>query len=487
MIKLLGFRKALLVFICIIATCSAVSGLASFWTSKNGMHKLEKVSLDGVAALTSRSSVLKIMANLHSNILAMVGEQDKDTRELRQEIVKGYFDEIDKILKECQNCKDTTETLSVYKATLVKIEEKLKAGDLNGGFQLSLSDLVPQAEKIFDQLDKQLSQTTAEINKNLATEIQASTKLQWIILGILMGATVFLFTIGFFFRRTVIGSLDTIFSELVDNTVQTSKMSSSLNKTSDTLSRSSEKQAASIEETAASLQELAAMVQQNSQSASLASELAQKSSGAAQLGGDQITGLISSMREISQSSKKIEEITSVIDDIAFQTNLLALNAAVEAARAGEQGKGFAVVAEAVRTLAHRSAQAAKEISQLIRTTVEKVVSGEKAADSSGVALSEIIASIQKMTDLNKEIATASKEQATGIQQLTIAMNDIDMSIQSNAAVATNMNESSDKMSMQSEILKEGTQKLNQLLHGDSAQLSRLHELEFKANENSSAA
>lgn len=475
MIKLLGFRKALLVFICIIAASSAISGLTSFVASKNGMVQMEKVAFDGVSNLSAASSILKIMANLHSNILALVGEQDKDSRELRQEIVKGYFDELQKILTACASCKETSDSFVAYKTIWGKVEDKLKANDQAGGFQVSLSELVPQAEKIFDQLDKQLSKTNTEINEKLTAEIKTSTRLQWIILGILMGATLFLFTLGYFFRRYVVKALDSIFSELKENIFQTSKMSASLSKTSDTLSSSSEKQAAAIEETAASLQELASMVHQNSESANLASELAQKSSGVAQMGGDQIARLISSMRDISQSSKKIEEITSVIDDIAFQTNLLALNAAVEAARAGEQGKGFAVVAEAVRTLAHRSAQAAKEISQLIKSTVEKVLSGEKAADSSGLALTEIITSIQKMTDLNKEIAGASKEQSVGIQQLTQAMNEIDMSIQSNAEVAGNMNESSDKMSMQSEVLKEGTQKLNQLLHGEKATLSMVEE------------
>lgn len=141
------------------------------------------------------------------------------------------------------------------------------------------------------------------------------------------------------------------------------------------------------------------------------------------------------MSEISQSSKKIEEIISVIDDIAFQTNLLALNAAVEAARAGEQGKGFAVVAEAVRALAQRSASSAKDISSLIKDSVSQVDRGSKIADSSGEVLSNIVSSIKKVSDLNNEIAAASSEQTTGIQQISKAMNQLDQASQSNAASA----------------------------------------------------
>lgn len=201
------------------------------------------------------------------------------------------------------------------------------------------------------------------------------------------------------------------------------------------LAQSSTESAASLEETVAALEEMTSMVKMNSDNAKQAAALSATSREAAEHGESEIQSLISSMNKISQSSRKIEEIISVIDDIAFQTNLLALNAAVEAARAGEQGKGFAVVAEAVRSLAQRSAVAAKDITSLIKDSVSQIEEGSRIADQSGTVLSNITSSVKKVSDLNNEIAAASSEQTTGIQQISKAMNQLDQSSQSNAASA----------------------------------------------------
>ncbi|WP_374028850.1 methyl-accepting chemotaxis protein [Bdellovibrio bacteriovorus] len=213
-----------------------------------------------------------------------------------------------------------------------------------------------------------------------------------------------------------------------------------LSGSSSALSSASTESAASLEETVASLEELSSMIKLNADNAKMASELSQLSKVTAEEGSREIESLMHSMEGIVKSSKKIEEIITVIDDIAFQTNLLALNAAVEAARAGEQGKGFAVVADAVRALAQRSATSAKEISGLISESVTQIEQGRETADSSHVVLKKIVDSVNKVANLNNEIATASVEQSTGVSQITQAMNQLDQATQTNAASSETISE-----------------------------------------------
>jgi methyl-accepting chemotaxis protein len=200
------------------------------------------------------------------------------------------------------------------------------------------------------------------------------------------------------------------------------------------LSSRTEQQAASLEETAASMEQLSSTVKQNADSARQANQLAATASETASRGGATVSEVVSTMSAISSSSVKIADIVSVIDGIAFQTNILALNAAVEAARAGEQGKGFAVVAAEVRTLAQRSAQAAKEIKTLIEDTVQKISQGSISAERAGTTMQEIVSSVQRVTDIMGEIAAASAEQADGIEQVNRAVSQMDEVTQQNAAL-----------------------------------------------------
>ncbi|SOU07311.1 methyl-accepting chemotaxis protein [Xanthomonas arboricola pv. fragariae] len=200
------------------------------------------------------------------------------------------------------------------------------------------------------------------------------------------------------------------------------------------LSQRTEQQAANLEETAASMEELTSTVRQNAEHARQANQLAIGAAAVASQGGSVVAQVVTTMSGIEVSSKKIADIISVIDGIAFQTNILALNAAVEAARAGEQGRGFAVVASEVRTLAQRSAGAAKEIKQLIDDSVGKVAQGSALVDQAGKTMADIVSSVQRVTDIMGEISAASQEQSAGIEQVNLTVTQMDDATQQNAAL-----------------------------------------------------
>lgn len=300
--------------------------------------------------------------------------------------------------------------------------------------------------------------------KAVMAEANAALTLQLMIAacGILV-----LFVAVFLIARYISKSVSRLSEKLFTSSEQVSSAIQQLTIAGQALSQSSSESAASLEETVASLEEMTSMVKMNSENAKQAATLSAASSEAATRGEVEMTELLSSMKEISGSSKKIEEIINVIDDIAFQTNLLALNAAVEAARAGEQGKGFAVVAEAVRSLAQRSASAAKDITSLIKDSVQQIDDGTDKANKSGEALKSIVHSIKKVSDLNNEISVASEEQSTGISQISKAMNQLDQSVQSNAASSEEIAGTSDEINTQTQIMKNVVEDLNVVVYGSN--------------------
>ena len=248
--------------------------------------------------------------------------------------------------------------------------------------------------------------------------------------------------------------LNSTMQEVADSAANASSSSQQLAAAAEAIASGAQEQAASLEETSASLEEITAAVRQSADNANQASQLASSSKDSALQGQEVVSNAITAMAEINAASAKISDIISTIDEIAFQTNLLAVNAAVEAARAGDEGRGFAVVASEVRSLAQRSAVAAKEIKVLIQDSLRKVEAGSGLVNRSGETLQGIVGSVKRVTDIVGEIAAASGEQSTGIEQVNTAMTQMDQVTQSNSAQTEELSATAQSLSEQAAHLME---------------------------------
>jgi len=307
----------------------------------------------------------------------------------------------------------------------------------------ALSSKMEEAMKALCELKTTIADRTAKAST--ATYNSASLM---VIISILAGITVSL-ALGWLIARWFAKALLEV-SEIADSVAAASQQLASA---SEELASGAQEQASSLEETASSLEEITGTIQQNADNAQQANQLASSSHDVATKGGEVVGRAVQGMSEINAASRKIAEIITAIDEIAFQTNLLALNAAVEAARAGEQGRGFAVVAGEVRNLAQRSAAAAKEIKGLIQDSVAKVDVGTKLVNQSGETLNEIVTSVKRVTDIVSEIAAASREQATGIEQVNKAVTQMDTVTQGNASQTEELSSTAEGLSGQAAQLQ----------------------------------
>lgn len=388
---------------------------------------------------------------------------------------KKHFDETFKAYSELQLSEKGREALKVVANAWTDLDKPtndvitaLAVGgaenDLHAKKTL-LSTLRGPAKIIGDTMSETDVRASGLTNEAVAKAEANSTFITRAVMMTLVMGSLALLVIGFMIAYYVAKTLTGITQKIGGSSEQVGAASYQLSSASQQLSSSATEGAASLEETVASLEELSSMVRINAENAKQAASLSQSSTQSASDGESEIQRLIQAMDEIASSSKQIEEIIEVIDDIAFQTNLLALNAAVEAARAGEQGKGFAVVAEAVRSLAQRSASAAKDITSLIKGSVSKTENGAQIAGKSGTVLKGIVTSVKKVADLNGEISAASDQQASGLAQISKAMNQLDTVTQNNASSAEEAAASSEELSAQANVLQQMVRELTHVVEG----------------------
>jgi methyl-accepting chemotaxis protein len=323
---------------------------------------------------------------------------------------------------------------------MVEVANQLAEGHLNQQLDYRSKDEVGKLADAFRRMIAGFSEPVREVastlgkvaNRDLTARIQAEFKGDFAAIKSSV--------------NTAVENLCAALQEVQKSVANVAATAEQLSSASEELSSGAQEQASSQEETSSSLTEIAGTVKQNAENAQQAKQLANTSREAAEKGGGVVAAAVSAMSEINAASKRIADIITAIDEIAFQTNLLALNAAVEAARAGEQGRGFAVVASEVRNLAQRSAAAAKEIKGLIQDSVRKVEAGTGLVNQSGGMLNEIVAAVKRVSDIVAEIAAASQEQAQGIEQVSKAMSQMDLVTQNTSAQTEELSATAEELS-----------------------------------------
>ena len=472
-----------------------------------GIHQsnagLKTVYLDRTVPAVDLATINDIWEMVRKNAIAVANTKDaafaktkaEETMQTikRAEGIWAKYMQTELTAEEERLAKKKLELHAVYVASVTRIFQMTMAGNTEG----ATKELKEVAEPLFYDLHETIY-SMITLQGNVAAEKYAEAQSEYnsifMVTSIIVSSGVLLAVIvGFFLIRAIVGPLNEgiaianavasgdLTSRIdVHSTNETGRLMMALKQMNDNLvelvgkvrmgtdsittasseiaagnsdlSQRTEEQASSLEETASSMEELASTVKQNADNARQANQLAAGASEVAVKGGNVVGQVVQTMSSINESSKKIVDIISVIDGIAFQTNILALNAAVEAARAGEQGRGFAVVATEVRTLAQRSATAAKEIKELINDSVSKVEDGTRLVDEAGATMDEIVSAVKRVTDIMSEISAASQEQSAGIEQVNQAVTQMDEVTQQNAALVEEASAAAESMQEQAQAL-----------------------------------
>ncbi len=416
---------------------------------------------DGLRAVVVEALYAKLKGedSKISNLLKETKEKSGDFHQHIESLaVLGLSDATNSAINETKPALKSYTDLSIQMVDTVNSGNLKAAEEMKSQFDESFEMLEVRLESLGDLIEKEAAQTSTEGSSTLL--MIGTITLAGVVLGLFLSVIAI---------QSLKRNMRQFLSQVLSSTENISHSSERLSQANEEFSASTTESSASLQETVASLEEISSMVKLNSDNAKKASEVSIESRQSAEKGEKSITELSHAMLDINTSSKKMEEIINVIDDIAFQTNLLALNAAVEAARAGEQGRGFAVVAEAVRSLAQRSASAAKDINQMIKESITKIESGNQIVETSRSSLNTIFNSVKQVSDLNHQISNASQEQSQGLRQISEAMNQIDAATQKNSMGAQEVAEVSKSVLDQSKSLKGLVSDLNSRFLGSENQ------------------
>ncbi|HLO39446.1 MAG TPA: methyl-accepting chemotaxis protein [Phycisphaerales bacterium] len=389
----------------------------------------------------------------------------------RSAAIGELYKQLESVLSDPQDKKLYESTLaarSAYTSARGKVTELSNAGNTKAAIELLGTDLSKIYEKYADSLQNLAASQRAggEASGEAVLDAVASGK-RGVFIGV-GSAVAFAAGLGFFIVRSVGRTLTRMAASLGDGSMQVASASSQVSSSSQTLAQGASEQAASLQETSSALEQMSSMTKRNAQTSQEAASLAAEAKNAANRGNQAMGRMGDAINEIQRSATETAKIIKVIDEIAFQTNLLALNAAVEAARAGEAGKGFAVVAEEVRNLAMRSAEAAKNTSSLIEGSVQSSRNGVAISEEVAKTLDEIKLASEKVDALISEIAIAGKEQAQGIEQVNLAVSQMDKVTQVTAATAEESASAAEEMSSQAVVLNSVVDELVELVGARSA-------------------
>lgn len=467
----LTLRKRLL-FLCggFLLVLTGVSTL-SYFNSTSLMRQFDNVANVQLPAVRNMTLADMMHDGLRSVVLASLLAAERQQQDQMQEILKETdekSEEFQTYLKALEELPLNPETKKAILQTKPDMEsyiaqtKKIVSTAATQGYEAGIAGL-EAFNTSFKALEDRMEALGELIEKDAAAAHQSGSFFRTLNVIVSSVGALLCLVGGLLVTQSLVRRMGGFGHRIEHSGRSLEKTSHGLDRASQELAQGATQSAASLEETVASLEELSSMVKMNSESAKTASALSHESFEASKAGAESVQQLISSMDALKSSAAKIQEVSQVIDDIAFQTNLLALNASVEAARAGEMGKGFAVVAEAVRSLAQRSAESAKGISKMIEESVQRIHEGSDAAERSGEQLKKFLQSAQRVLEINNEISSASQEQSRGITLISEAMNKLDQASQKNAQVAQEVAHSSSEMSQLSQGMQELVRELNELL------------------------